>query len=515
MFTRHIRFFVALLFTATSVLLSQALPAQATVPSPFDTSFGTNGLAILDLPLQRSESVATDIISDPSGNLFVLLSASGGADSSIVSVAKFSSNGVAVSAFGTNGRSQELNLDGANFALQADGKIIISGFQFSNDQRKIAVYRLTLTGQIDTTFGVDGAYIVSSFPGKNIHYPLTLAVNQSNNRIHMGFNIDNSQRNNNNFYFITLNADGQLDYEWSNGGAEEVVPISGSASAISTLSSIQLLSDGSLLGIGSAYSNGVREIVLTKMNQYGFLDLTYDGASNGNGVVFIPFASESDAYFTASTVLQDDSIVLAGIAGTYFFGPWHYGVAKVLANGTVDTTFGQNGFALTNLQTDYDTYLPTRIGVQTDGRFVFAINSGTSGGFMRVETNGTFSNSPHCSQCLWSGSNNNAVATSVLPQTDGKIVAIGQHRTDKSAIVRRFASTGSADETFNNSTIQINAEKWDFGIHRVKAHSDGSILGLGNASVEREFSEIDRGVVYKFTSNGDIRHFNHFVASQQ
>jgi uncharacterized delta-60 repeat protein len=506
MFTRHIRFFVALVFTASSVLLSQTLPARAAVPSPFDTSFGADGLAIHELPLQKSESGAYDIISDPSGNLFVLLGASGGANSSIVSVAKFSSNGSVVTAFGTNGRSQELDLDGPNFAIQADGKIVVSGFQYSNNQTKIAVYRLTSTGQIDTTFGVDGAYMVSSFPGKGFtSSTLLLAVNQFNNRIHIGFNIDNSLRDNNNFYFITLNEDGQLDYGWSNGGAEEVIPRLGGASAYSTLTSIQVLSDGSLLGIGSAFSNGgVKAIVLTKLNQYGFLDSTYDGASNGNGVVFIPFASESDANFTAGTVLQDDSIVLAGVAGTYFLGPWHYGAAKVLADGTVDTTFGSNGFALSNLQPDLDTYLPTRISVQTDGRFVFTINSGATRGFMRVETDGTFSNSPNCSQCSWSGANNNGVATSLLAQADGKIVVTGQHQTDKNAIVRRFTPAGSNDELFNNSTIQINAEKWSSDIKSTKPQSDGSILGLGQASVRRGFSEINRGVVYKFTSSGAL-----------
>jgi uncharacterized delta-60 repeat protein len=506
MFTRHIRFFVALVFTASSVLLSQAIPAQATVPSPFDTSFGTNGLAIIDLPLQRSESVATDIISDPSGSLFVLLHVPrGNEDPGFVSVAKLSSNGVAVSAFGTNGRSQELNLLGPNFALQADGKIIVSGFQFSNNQKKIVVYRLTSTGQVDTTFGVDGAYILPAFPGKNIPgSELLLALNQSNERIHLGFNIKQQQGPNNNFYFITLTSDGQLDYDWSSGGAEEVVPPhEQSASAYSTLTSIQLLSDGSVLGIGEVSTiNNVREIALIKLNEFGYLDPTYDGASNGNGMVLIPFASESDARMAAGTVLQDDSIVLAGLAGTSNVGPWHYGVAKVSFDGTVDTTFGQDGFALSNLETNADN-LPTRIGVQTDGRFVFTINSGTTGGFMRVETDGTFSNSPHCSQCLWSGANDNTAATSLIVQTDGKIVVTGEHRTEKNSVVRRFTSAGVADGTFTNSNIQVDAEKWEFSIFKVHPQPDGSIIGIGSAS-PGFMSANSRGVVYKFTSSGAL-----------
>ena len=493
----HLRTFVAIAVTASAVMLINTQIANASVPAPFDQEFGTNGLAIHELPLQQSESVAADVISDASGDFYVLLTASAGANSGVVTIAKFSSNGSVVAAFGNNGRSQDLQLVGSNFALQADGKIVVSGFQYTNNQTKIAVYRLTASGQIDSTFGVDGAYIIPSFPGKNIDSSsLLLAVNQSNNRIHIAFNVSNFQGNNNNFYFITLDTDGQVDYGWSNGGTEEVVPRGGPVSAYSSLNSIYLLSDGSLLGIGSAIStNGVRAIVLAKLDQDGYLDSAYDGTSNGNGVVFVQFALESDAFMTAGTVLQDDSIVLAGLAGTYYFGPWFYGAAKILADGTVDTTFGSDGFALSNLQRDWNTILPKRIGTQTGGQFIFNIESGTTGGFMRVESDGTFSNTPQCSQCLWSGVNDNALATSLLVQTDGKIVVTGQHRTDKNSIIRRFAAEGSSDGTFNNSSIQIKADQWESDINSVKPQSDGSILGLGTATLSRGYGYIYKGLV--------------------
>ena len=506
MVTRFSRLFAAVAVATSVVMVAHAPVANASVPAPFDSTFGTDGIVTHELPLQRSESMAVDIISDLSGNQYALLVASAGTGDAIVSVGKFSSNGSVISAYGTNGRSQELRISGPNFALQADGKIVIAGFQYTNSQLKIAVYRLTASGQIDTTFGVDGAYIIPSFPGKSIESSsLLLALNQSIDRIHIAFNINNIQGNNNNFYFIALDVDGQLDYNWSNGGAEEVVPLGGPVSAYNSLNNIQLLSDGSLLGIGSAMSsNGVRAIVLTKLNANGFVDSTFDGASNGNGVVFIPFASESDAFMTASVVFQDDSLVLAGLVGTYFSGPWYYGATKVLSDGTVDTTFGTNGFSKSTLQNDFTTLLPTRIGLQPDGRYVFTINSGTTSGFMRIETNGTFSNSPNCSQCLWSGANDGVQATSLLVQTDGKVVITGQHRTSKNSIIRRFTSAGSADGTFNDSNIQINAEKWASYINQIEPQSDGSILGLGAASVVRGPNDIFRGLLFKFTSSGAL-----------
>lgn len=496
---------VVVVLTATAVTLTQTPVVHAVVPSPFDSTFGTDGIVTHDLPLQKSQSEISEIVSDPSGNLYALLLASSGAGTEIVTVAKYSANGSSVSAFGTNGQSDEIRLSGASIALQSDGKIVVSGFQYSNNQTKLAVYRFNTNGRIDTSFGTDGAYIIPSFPGKNIWSSiLLLAINQSTDRIHIAFNVSNIQDNDQNFYFIALDIDGQLDYNWSNGGAEEVVPRTGPVSAYSTLTNIQILSDGSLLGIGSAISsNGVRAIVLTKLNQNGYLDQSFDGSSNGNGVVFIPFGSESDAYMTAAVVLQDDSVVLAGSAGTYYYGPWYYGVTKILADGTVDTSFGTSGFKLSTLQTDFSTALPRRIGIQTDGRYVFPINSGTTAGFMRVETNGTFSNSPNCSQCLWSGANDGATATSLVIQADSKIVMTGSLRTAKDAIIRRFTSAGTADGTFNDGTLQINKEKWESFIGSIRPQPDGSILGFGFASANRGMS-VNRGLVFKFTASGAL-----------
>lgn len=487
------------------MVVFQAFPASAALPSPFDNSFGTDGIAMHDLPLQKSQSSSSDLVSDPSGNLYVLLHASAGSGSEIVTVAKYSSSGAVVDSFGTNGQSQEIRVSGASIALQADRKIVVSGFQYSGGQTKIAVYRFNTNGSIDTTFATNGAYIIPSFPGKNIwSSTLLLAINQSSDRIHIAFNVSNIQDNDQNFYFITLDDRGRLDFGWSNGGAEEVVPRTGPVSAYSTLTNIQLLNDGSLLGIGSAISsNGVRAIVLTKLNPSGYVDSTFDGASNGNGVVFIPFASESDAYMTAAVVLQDDSVVLAGSAGTYSSGPWYYGVAKVLSDGTVDTSFGTNGFKLSNLQVNFNVSLPRRIGIQTDGRFVFPINSGTTAGFMRVQTNGTFSNSPNCSQCLWSGANDGATATSLLVQSDGKVVVTGNLRNESNAIIRRFTSTGTTDGTFENRVIEIVKEKWTSFFDAIDPAADGSVLGFGVATVDRGIS-IERGLVLKFTPSGTL-----------
>jgi uncharacterized delta-60 repeat protein len=492
------------IFLATTVVVTQASPAHATTPSPFDTTFGSNGLASFEIPLQRSESIAKDVINDANGNLLVLYRANGGTVGDLAIIGKYTSSGSPITQFGTNGRTAPLNINGTNIALQSDGKIVLTGFEYINNQMNIVVYRFTASGIIDTTFSTRGSYKLPPFPGKRIFaQEMFVDINNANGRIHLGFQMELASRDNATFYFITLSSGGFVNEDWGTGGAREVIPVTGGASAWSALNSIKVLSDGSLLGIGAAMNgSGSRVLVLTKLDEDGFLDSTFDGASNGNGIVFIQFASETDAFLTAATVLQNNEIVIAGVVGTYFFGPWYYGITKVLSDGTVDTSFGSSGFALNTLQASWDQLLPKRLHVQSGGQFVFPINSGTTAGFMRVESNGTFSSSPNCSQCLWSGANDGVQSLSLIVQSDNKIVVAGSFRTQGDSVLRRFTASGIADGSFSNLAVEFRYEKWSSDAIGSTPQPDGSIITVGGAWVQRGYDEISRAAIFKFTATG-------------
>jgi uncharacterized delta-60 repeat protein len=503
--SRFVRLLSATLL-ATTVVVTQASTAHATTPSPFDANFGTDGLASFEIPLQRSESLAQDVINDASGNLLVLYRASGGAVGDIAIIGKYTSSGSPVTQFGTNGRTAPLSINGANIALQSDGKILLTGFEYINNQMHIVVYRFTANGIIDTTFSTEGSYKLSPFPGKRIYaQEMFIAINNANGRIHLGFQMETMTRDNATFYFITLSSGGYVDENWGTDGAREVVPRTGGASAWSALNSIKVLSDGSLLGIGAAMNgSGSRELVLTKIDVDGFLDSAFDGASNGNGIVFIQFASETDAFLTAAMVLQNDDVVVAGVVGTYFYGPWYYGIAKIQSDGTADTSFGTNGFALSALEASWDQTLPKRLHAQSGGQYIFPINSGTTAGFMRVESNGTFSSSPNCSQCLWTGANDGARALSLTVQSDNKIVVTGSTRGQGDAVLRRFTASGLPDGSFSSVAVDFRYEQWWSYAIASKPQSDGSIITVGGASVRRGYDEIYRAAIFKFTSTGVV-----------
>lgn len=494
---------VALL--ATTVLVTQTSAAHATTPSPFDASFGSNGLASFEIPLQRSKSTAKDVITSANGNFLVLYQAEGGNEYDTAIIGKYSSSGSPDTQFGINGRTAPLRIKGANFALQSNGKILLTGFEDINNERNIVVYRFTANGIIDATFSTRGSYKLPPFPGRDIFdQEILIDINNTDGTIHLGFQMQTVSGGNATFFFVTLNSSGYVDEYWGINGAREVIPVPDGAPTWSALNAIKVLSDGSLLGIGATWNgSGSRVLVLTKIDVQGFLDTTFDGASNGNGIVFIQFASESDAILTAALVLQNDDLVVAGVVGTYSTGPWYYGIAKILSDGTADTSFGSNGFALSTLQAPLDQPSTKRLHVQSGGQYVFSINSGTTAGFMRVESNGTFSSSPNCSQCLWSGVNDGAQAVSLLVQSDNKIVVAGSLRTQGDSVLRRFTASGSADGSFSNLSIEFRYEKWSSNAIGSRPQPDGSIITVGGTWVRRDSDEILRAAIFKFTTNGE------------
>jgi uncharacterized delta-60 repeat protein len=511
------RIFTAIVLVTSTMALVQPTRAGAAIPAPFDSTFGVGGMATLETPLQKSDSVAADIITDTDGNLYVLYKSSAGLAHEMVTIGKYTSSGSPITQFGVNGRTAPLNLAGSNFALQSGGKIVITGWEtvkwqpngsFNDaDSAPVLTYRYTQSGRIDTTFGTNGVRRIPSFPGKDFDGDeVLLATHPSTDYIALGFSV--RAEGNANYYFVALTPSGQIERSWGNGGAREVAPVVGASRGTNSLQRIVVLSDGSLLGIGNAFpSSGAQHIVLTKLNPWGSLDSQFDGATNGNGIVFIRFGSADGVRMTAITVLQNNDVVLAGEASPAYLQPWYYAATKIDAGGVVDTAFGTAGFTLSSLEVPGYNLLPKRLGVQADGRFVFSVtsttNSTTTGGFMRLETDGTLSGTQDCALCLWTGGNSGTQSTSLVV-SENKIIWTGALTAEKNSVVRRFAANGIPDESFNNIRLQLNLDEWLAQMSISKPQPDGSILFAGTAIGMRNYEGLWSGVIMKTTSTGAL-----------
>jgi uncharacterized delta-60 repeat protein len=101
---------------------------------------------------------------------------------------------------------------------------------------------------------------------------------------------------------------------------------------------------GNIFIAGTVMRSGNNDIFLMKLNRDGARDLSF----GSNGIVFIDAKSGDDAQ--ALDFLADGSILIAGRTGTKSQNQsYDYFLAKVTADGLPDSTFGINGYVVTDV----------------------------------------------------------------------------------------------------------------------------------------------------------------------
>jgi uncharacterized delta-60 repeat protein len=149
--------------------------ARFNTDGSLDTSFGTNGVATLDL----SDGVldGTTYVADTAWGLTTYLDdrllvtgarkRDGNVDTDFA-VVRLSADGARDMAFGTNGvASVDVNNRSAtprNASVLADGSIVMAGYMTDGGVVKPVLFKLTPAGQLDTSFGTGGIYTETVLP---------------------------------------------------------------------------------------------------------------------------------------------------------------------------------------------------------------------------------------------------------------------------------------------------------------------------------------------------------------
>lgn len=126
-----------------------------------DTSFGTNGIVIVDF--DNKFDLPNDLAIQPDGKIVIV------GYSKLLPLTEFAiirllGNGEIDHSFGEAGKqlisfnSSPLN-QATSVAIQKDDKIVISGFSYQGDYNCFSMARLNENGQIDSTFGIQGKVI--------------------------------------------------------------------------------------------------------------------------------------------------------------------------------------------------------------------------------------------------------------------------------------------------------------------------------------------------------------------
>jgi uncharacterized delta-60 repeat protein len=315
-------------------------------------------------------------------------------------------------------------------AVQSDGKIVIGGgFTSYNGTTRNRIARLNADGSLDTGFSPGTAANTSVY---------TLAI-QSDGKILIGglfTTYGGISRNR----IARINTNGTLDTGFTPGtGANDDV------------NSIAIQSDGKIL-IGGNFTtyNGSSISRIARLNANGSRDTGFNPGAGVNGIV--------NAF-----VVQADGKILIGGAFTTYNSVTRNRIARLNANGSLDTGFDPAGGANSLIRV---------FAVQSDGKVLIGGNLTTYAGtacsrIVRINTDGSMDAG------FSTGAGINGAVTSLDVQADGKII-VGGGFTSYDGIVRnriaRANTDGTADAAFCHEAGANDI------IYAIALQSDGKIL---------------------------------------
>jgi uncharacterized delta-60 repeat protein len=303
----------------------------------------------------------------------------------------------------------------SSMAVQNDGKIVIGGvFTHVAGAVRNYVARLNLDGSLDITFG-DGP----AGPNGDIRSVAT----QSDGKVIIGGNftaINGIAK----YYLARLNADGALDSTFGNGlaGPNKMVV------------QVAVQSDGKILLAGRFTTvNKVGQTSIARLKSDGSLDSTFANSLTGSN------------NFIYALALQSDGKILLGGSFLTISGPGYKSIARLEADGTLDSGFGAGQAS------PYSTV--NALAPQPDGKTVIGgsfttINGVTQVGIARLNADGTVDNSFSANL----GDSKNFAVQALAVQTDGKILAGGFFTNLNGVAVDGFARL-NADGTLDSAFV--------------------------------------------------------------
>ncbi len=334
-------------------------------------------------------------------------------------------------ASGANGHVQTIS-------VQSDGKIIIAG-DFTN-YKGVAinrVARLNTDGILDTTFN----------PGTGANNTVATSSIQSDGKIIIGgyfttYNTTARKR------IARLNTDGTLDSTFNPGtGADGFV-------GTNSIQSDEKI----IIGGGFGSYNGVSCEYIARLNTDGSLDTTFNSGTGAENRVF-------------TTAIQSDGKIIIGGWFISYNGTSRNYIARLNANGSLDTTFNPGIGA---------SYIVYTNSIQNDGKIIIAgdftsYNGTARNRIARLNTDGSLDSSFN------PGTGFDLVVSTSAIQSDGKIILGGNFDTYNGTAIHnsivRLNTNGTIDGTFDLGT-GIN-----YGyINTTAIQSDGKILIGSNFS---------------------------------
>jgi uncharacterized delta-60 repeat protein len=391
---------VSRLLTFTFLLAASTMAlAQA---GHLDPTFAHNG--IFSDSLSGSGTVVATVVALQSGGKIVV----GGENGNFGGVIRLNPNGTLDTSFGSAGivnlKFRVIDNIVTGLAIQPNGQILVSGTGIPGGGQ---LYRLEANGNVDTTFGSGGSvFLFPGNPGQVVLQPDGgIVVAES------GGGVTQLQR---------FESNGQLDTSFGSGGTAPLV----------SFGAVALQSDGTFL----VSSNPV-----AKYKSNGNLQTSFGILGQAPA---LPNATSGIAVQTNARIVTAGSLTTAlGLTGN----STGFGLMRFFPGGLPDTTFGNRGGVSTSFP-GFPQAAASSLALQSNGDLVAAGSASTASAqsfalARYLGTTGQLDTTFGTGGLVITsfGSNNLAAISSIVLQTDGKIVAVGNINSGTYTVARYLA----------------------------------------------------------------------------
>ena len=451
-----------------------------------DTTFGASGSFVYPT---SDAAFFYDLLIDSSGKIVIFgISGTNFFQFDLLAV-RLTGNGTLDSSFGNNGTSRTpvgFSVIGSAGIVQSDGRyILVSQTIRAIEAERAVIVRLDSSGKPDETF-LSGGFTQQNSDLNDVFGSRILEL-ADGSFITLGVSVAAPY-----MYLVKYRSDGTIDRSFGSDfgvGIGTIGLAAGPGGAASDFLNLESQSNGRILVLAQQPISAGSPVVFGFTNA-GILDPTF-------GVAGTATVSVDNMYPTKMVVLPDNKILVTAFTTTTGVSS----IYRLNANGTIDTSFGTGGSTLI-ASPDTSPAQVYGMKVSTDGKIIvvgeFAAIANPRTLISRYSANGTLDTTFGTNGFAFAGtgtSGNSAVTVNVLP--DGRLLISGQSDfgTSHEIFLTRLSSSGAADTTFGTNGYVRYAGVSVTAYAVVAVQPDQRIL-IGYAT--------DRVIINRLNENGSI-----------
>lgn len=236
---------------------------------------------------------------------------------------------------------------------------------------------VSVSGQVvDANYGTNGKLFVNIPPNQNKEYNIKTFYTADQKTVNIGY-YDTGSFTNKTYFITKYNYDGTPDAAFGTNGLVSM-PVYPNNSGEITLQGSVTLDDNSI--ILSCYAN--MKNYLVKITGNGSIDPSF--GINGFKLTDFLFSPGTPI---SGDLMKDDSNQVFAVYSSMAGGKTYRNFCKILSNGAIDTTFGNNGVSTILIDRDYkyQTLKQTRIKNGKIYHFATSFYYNTSGNYTQTD----------------------------------------------------------------------------------------------------------------------------------